>query len=68
MMVSHTSQAFYLPASARPNLTVVVLAHVHSVVTEEAENGNLTAVGVTFQVDGEVYTANASKEVILSCG
>ena len=61
-------KAFYLPASDRSNLTVLASAHVHSIPTQTTGNGDITAVGVQFEVAGELYMANAIREVIVSGG
>ncbi|PSR73741.1 hypothetical protein PHLCEN_2v10431 [Hermanssonia centrifuga] len=60
--------ASYSPNKDRPNFTVLVSAHVHHVLTEKAQDGKLTAVGVAFEHGGKVHTVNASREVILSAG
>ena len=61
-------QAFYTPNRDRPNLTVLVLAHVHKVSTEMGEDRKLRATGVVFGYKDSVYTVNARVEVILSAG
>ena len=58
-----TSFAFLRPALGRPNLTVETEAHLLRVLVE---NGR--AVGVEFEQGGEVLTARANAEVILSAG
>ena len=62
-------QAYYAPNAARPNLLVVTGAQVTKIVTSQAgSSGNLTATGITFVSGSQTYTANASREVILSAG
>jgi len=58
-----TSQVFLKPAMKRPNLTVVSSAHTHRVLFE-----NKRAVGVEYRVGGQMVTARAEREVILSGG
>ncbi|KAH9924717.1 uncharacterized protein B0H18DRAFT_955336 [Fomitopsis serialis] len=61
--------AYYAPNAARPNLLVVTGAQVTKIVTSQAgSSGNLTATGITFVSGSQTYTANASREVILSAG
>lgn len=55
--------AFLAPARKRPNLTVQSGAHVHRVVLEQGH-----ARGVRFEHSGQVQTATAQREVILSAG
>lgn len=61
-------QAFYLPNKDRPNLTVMVTAHVNKVLTEKMPNGDVRATGVAFEHDGNVQIAYAAREVVLSAG
>lgn len=58
-----TSFAFLRPALGRPNLTVETEAHLLRVLVESGR-----AVGVEFEQGGEVLTARANAEVILSAG
>ena len=76
---SSAKAAYYVPASARPNLNVMVNAAVTritwasqgangTVTTSGNENGTVTATGVEFSCDGQLGTVKAEKEVILSGG
>ena len=58
-----TAVAFLHPALKRTNLTAITRAHVQRIVFE----GN-KAVGIEYLKNGQRYTVNANKEVILSCG
>lgn len=59
---------FYLPNKDRSNYTVLTHAHVSRVLTTKMPDGNLTATGVEFVRDGQRYSVNARKEVIVSAG
>jgi choline dehydrogenase len=58
-----TYEAYLKPAMGRPNLAVQTGALTRKVVVE---NGRAT--GVEYEVDGQVRTASAAREVILSGG
>jgi choline dehydrogenase len=58
-----TAQAFLRPAMKRRNLTVETGALAHRVVIEGGR-----ATGIVYRRDGELHTANAAREVILSGG
>jgi len=58
-----TARAFLRPAMERPNLKVETRALAHRVVVE---NGR--AVGVEYRRNGELRTARAEREVVLSGG
>ena len=58
-----TARAFLDPARSRPNLTIESNAYATRVITE-----NRRATGVEYQVGGNVRTATAGREVILSAG
>lgn len=58
-----TARAFLRPALKRPNLTVATNALAHRVVLR---NGR--AVAVEYQCDGEMVTAEADREIVLSGG
>ena len=57
------ADAFLKPAMQRPNLSVVTDAMAHRVVLENGE-----ARGVLIEIDGEMKTVTARREVILSGG
>ena len=58
-----TNEAFLQPVSARPNLTVHTGAHVTRVIIERG-----IATGVEYIRDGQLCTARADREIILSGG
>jgi choline dehydrogenase len=58
-----TAQAFLVPALGRPNLTVFTHAPARKLLIE---NGR--CIGVQFLKDGEITTAHADGEVLLSAG
>lgn len=64
---SYSAPAYLFPNQARPNLDVLTDALV-SKVNFDIECGELSANGVTFISNGQTYTVNATKEVILSGG
>lgn len=57
-----TSEGYLHPNLSRPNLTLVSQAHVHKVLIEGRR-----AVGVRYEVGGQVVEARAAQEVVL-CG
>ncbi|KAJ3556842.1 hypothetical protein NM688_g1799 [Phlebia brevispora] len=65
---SYSTTAFYLPNKDRANLTVLVNAPARRVLTEQAGNGRMSAVGVEFEHANRVYVVNVASEVILSAG
>lgn len=62
------TQAFYIPNKDRPNLSVMVNATVYRVLTQQTGNGQLSAIGIEFDYDNQIYFVNAREEVILSAG
>lgn len=58
-----TSFAFLRPALKRSNLKVVTRALTHKVIIEKSK-----AVGVAYEVQGQMQTVRARKEVILCAG
>lgn len=67
---SFAASAYWEPNSARPNLNMLTGACARRLVTTQM-NAELVITGVEFShKDGgeEVFTAKASKEVILSAG
>ncbi|KAH9918276.1 alcohol oxidase [Fomitopsis serialis] len=65
---SYAANSYYAPNAARHNLTVLVSAHVASIVTRRNAEGTLTATGVYFIHGGSNHVVHASKEVCLSAG
>ena len=57
-----------MPNKDRPNLTVLVAAHVNRVVPSMGTASSFIAEGVEFEHEGQTYIARAAKEVILSAG
>ncbi|KAJ7132223.1 alcohol oxidase [Mycena epipterygia] len=62
---SYATTAYYLPNQGRPNLTVMTGAQV-SKINWKAGTGNATAAGVSYVVNGTVFSVNATREVILA--
>ncbi|KAJ7302932.1 alcohol oxidase [Mycena albidolilacea] len=65
---SYSANKYYQPNATRENLTVVVDAHVTRIVTEQKENGLVTAVEVAFLSEEVLYTVEVGREVVLSAG
>ncbi|CAL8070792.1 unnamed protein product [Orchesella dallaii] len=63
-----TYQAFLQPILDRPNLVIYRYAYAIRVETVSDDNGTHRAVGVTYERHGEIRTALAQKEVIISGG
>ena len=57
------AKGYLNPVKKRPNLKIIVNAHVQKINFEEK-----TAKGVNYYIDNKLHTANANKEVILSAG
>lgn len=64
---SYSASAYYAPVSDRSNLTVITEAYVEKINTEKSAHG-ISARGVQYTRQGEVYTVHAQKEVILAAG
>ncbi|KAL0061374.1 hypothetical protein AAF712_011772 [Marasmius tenuissimus] len=62
--------AYFKPASTRPNLFVLPTAYARRIVTTEQENGEVAATGVEFSYgeDKSIHVANATREVVVSAG
>lgn len=58
-----TSRAYLAPAMSRPNLTVITGALTRRVLIDKRR-----ATGIEYERDGQVITATATREVILSGG
>ncbi|KAI9000791.1 alcohol oxidase [Trametes punicea] len=65
---TYSATAFYLPNKDRPNLTVLVSAHVTRVLPSSDSDFEFKAHSVEFQHDGQLYTVHANREIILSAG
>ncbi|KAJ3512055.1 hypothetical protein NLJ89_g3742 [Agrocybe chaxingu] len=67
---SYAATSYLVPNLARPNLNVLTEALVSRVLLADAKDadGNLTATGVEFVVNGETYIAKSNKEVLVSAG
>ncbi|TFK94202.1 GMC oxidoreductase [Polyporus arcularius HHB13444] len=65
---SYAATAFYLPNQDRPNLTVLVNAHVNRVVPASASGPKFVAESVEFKHEDQIYVVRAKKEVVLSTG
>ncbi|KAH6673176.1 glucose-methanol-choline oxidoreductase-like protein [Halenospora varia] len=64
---SHAGNAYYEPARARTNLTIVTSAVVEEILLERQVT-DVVAKGVAYTKDGKKQTATASKDVILAAG
>lgn len=67
---SFAATAYYLPNAERPNLRVLTGALVQKIhfASRKSKKEPLTAIGLSFTVDGKSYIAKAKREVILSAG
>lgn len=65
---SYSANAYYLPVSDRPNLTVLCEAFVTQIIIEKDSEGDWVAQGVRVSCDGVERYISASKEVIISAG
>ncbi|KAJ7866482.1 alcohol oxidase [Mycena leptocephala] len=64
---SYAANMYYQPNAARPNLTVLVSAHVKKLILKH-ESGAVTADRVRFVHGGKDYEISVAKEVILCAG
>ena len=64
---SSTSNAYLRRAMKRSNLTVLTKVLTRKILTTTAEQ-QVSATGVTYERNGKIYTAHATKEVISSAG
>lgn len=65
---SFAGNSYWKPYSQRPNLHTITKAVVSNIVFSDNRDGDLVATGLNFTVNGTSYTANSSKEVIISGG
>ncbi|KAI0331245.1 GMC oxidoreductase [Cubamyces sp. BRFM 1775] len=65
---TYATSAFYIPNKDRPNFTVLVSAHVNRIIPASDQGAEFKAESVEFEHKGQVYTAHANREVILSAG
>ena len=65
---SFAGNSYWKPYSQRPNLHTITKAVVANILFLDNRDGDLVATGLNFTVDGKSYTANSSKEVIISGG
>ncbi|KAJ6485596.1 alcohol oxidase, partial [Mycena sanguinolenta] len=65
---SYAANTYYQPNATRDNLHVVVCARVTKIVTEQNQNGSVTAVKVVFVCEHVRHSVKVGKEVILSAG
>ncbi|KAF9475241.1 alcohol oxidase [Pholiota conissans] len=64
---SYAANMYYTPNADRQNMTVLVHAHVAKINFQKTD-GVAIATGVQFIYEGEIHTAFAGDEVILSAG
>ncbi|EGN97121.1 hypothetical protein SERLA73DRAFT_161320 [Serpula lacrymans var. lacrymans S7.3] len=65
---SYSTNAYYDHVADRPNIVVLTGAHVTRVLLDDNMNGPKRAQGVEYSVGGQVYSAGALREVIISAG
>ncbi|KLO15577.1 alcohol oxidase [Schizopora paradoxa] len=65
---SYAATGYYEPNANRPNLTVVVSAHVSEIVTVANADGTLTATEVKFLCEDASHSVKVGKETIVSAG
>ncbi|TFK47587.1 alcohol oxidase [Heliocybe sulcata] len=65
---TYATTAFYLPNVDRPNFSVLVEATVNRLITTNNGDGLVVATGVEFKHNGQRYTVQAGKEVVLCAG
>ncbi|KAL4914987.1 glucose-methanol-choline oxidoreductase-like protein [Aspergillus aurantiobrunneus] len=65
---SYSANAYLLPARERPNLHVVTGAQVNKILLDRLFDGEVATTGVEYTRDGQVSTATARREVILTAG
>ncbi|KAJ6478519.1 alcohol oxidase [Mycena vitilis] len=64
-----STSAYYTPVASRTNLKLLTGAQVTKIVfKKDLIDGKVVAHQVEFSVNGKVYSANVSKEVVLSAG
>ena len=64
---SHAGKAYLEPARDRDNLEVVTGAFAKKILFD-ASNGKLRATGVLYEINGELFSAEAKQEVVLCAG
>jgi choline dehydrogenase-like flavoprotein len=69
-MRSYAAPAYYAPNAGNANFLVLTGAQATKINFSSTKNnaGQYTATGVTFSYNGTIYTASASKEIVLSGG
>jgi choline dehydrogenase-like flavoprotein len=65
---SYSYNAYYLPSSHRPNLTVLTEAVALEVVLDRTETGGWAAKGVKFAHGGTTHVVPVQREVIVAAG
>ncbi|KAM0431005.1 hypothetical protein ACHAPT_005639 [Fusarium lateritium] len=64
---SYAGSAYALPALERPNFNIITGAKAHKILFQKTADG-VEATGVQAEVNGEIKTFNAAKEVIVASG
>ncbi|RSM04170.1 hypothetical protein CEP52_006970 [Fusarium oligoseptatum] len=64
---SYAGSAYALPALGRPNFEIITGAKAHKILFQEIADG-VVATGVQAEVNGEIKTFTAAKEVIIASG
>lgn len=65
---SHAGNAYFEPASSRPNLHFISGAVVKQILFDRTSSEEMLATGVRYLCNGKTYTAKCKKEVILAAG
>lgn len=67
---SYAAPAYYAPSASKANLIVLTGAQATKIVlsSNKDNQGRYTATGVSYSYGGTIYTAKASKEIVLSGG
>ncbi|KAI1163538.1 oxidoreductase [Nemania serpens] len=64
---SHAAKSYYSPIQGRPNLHVILDAHVHKIMFEDGQP-QPKAIGVQYRHRDQIKIALAQKEIIISAG
>lgn len=64
---SYAGSAYALPALERPNFKIITGAKAHKILFQESPGG-VEATGVQAEINGEIKTFTAAKEVIVASG
>ncbi|KAL8727736.1 MAG: hypothetical protein Q9166_005849 [cf. Caloplaca sp. 2 TL-2023] len=67
---SYAGNTYFTLSASRPNLQILTNALVSRInfQPQKDENNNVVATGLTYTSDGTTYTANATREVLITAG